>query len=398
MRKNTYVCPYCFTTHSKSELCFRCVNATCKKKPDHVYAKYCYKAPELRQPAFEGRKKWFGKKKYVGECPYCGRESGQLLCPSCHNVLPGLERSIETKLFTVVGGMDAGKSSYLAVLLHEFKRKGACMLNGVASFMDDTSARVYEEQFLRYLYPCIGTDPSIRLPKTKSSLAGSTYIGANRPILMDFKRVEEQKKYTFVFYDEAGEDFEEETLMFTMSEQIAASNGIFFFLDPLKISYVRNRLQEAKIKGASTTEEQYGSDANVILLRLIKVLRAKYKLLEEERISVPVAVILPKLDVLTSLLSRSSPLLRSSMHYEEKGYARQEGFDVHEELGGLLHEWGQQEFLYHLAANFENYQLFAVSAFGNNPDEYGRFYHPKPVRIEDPFLWMLAQMGVIRAL
>lgn len=400
MQKRTYVCPYCFTEHKSSELCFRCVNAKCKKKPDLSYAEYACKAPELKQMTFTGTKKWFGKRKYSAICPLCQSSSERIICPSCHNVLPKMGRNNQTIILSAVGGMDAGKSSYLAVLMHELKRKIACLLHGSASFMEETSAREYEDRFLQYLYPYIGTEPSLRIPKTKSSIAGGESIRANRPILMSFQFMEEgwedtENHYTFVFYDEAGEDFEEETLMFTLAKQIEASNGIFFFIDPLKIAYVRNSLKEEVVKGAATTKDHYGSEADAILLRLANVLRVAGKLEDEEKIDLPVAVILPKLDVLLPLLSENSPLRKSSLHQMEKGYVRQEGFDIQEELKGLLYEWGEQEVLSHLEANFSRYQLFSVSAFGNNPDAYGRFYLPHPVRIEDPFLWMLKELEII---
>ncbi len=401
MQKSTYLCPYCFTEHKRRDLWFRCRNKRCKLSPDKELAAYTGRAPELRQvcfPYYSGI--WFSKREQA-RCPECQELTSTIICPKCHNTLPEITKKGSNLIISAVGAMDAGKSSYLAVLIRELKRHIALQLNGVAAFMDDMSAREYEERFLRYLYPNIGTDPSLRIPKTKSCFCGNTFISANRPILVNCKFFKKRKKreenvnHTVVFYDAAGEDFEEEEMMFTMSSNLIHSDAILFFLDPLKIPYVRNSLRRDVVNGAATSKLHSGSSADEILLRMSKLIRAKKGLSEEEKIDIPIAVIIPKLDILEPLLPEYSVLLKESLHLKQGGFVLQEGFDVHEELVALLCEWGEIELLSHLQADFHTFQFFSVSAFGNNPDMYGRLQCPKPVRVEDPFLWVLSENKVI---
>lgn len=401
MQKPTYLCPYCFTQHKRYKLCFRCRNLRCIKHPDKELAAYNGKAPELKSVCFMAKKKGIFSKVEQAACPDCGEMTAHIVCPTCHNTLPTYNKAGYEFIISAVGGMDAGKSSYLAVLIREMKRHIAMYLKGVSTFMDDCSAREYEERFLKYLYPNIGTKPAVRIPKTKSCFCGNTLLTANRPILVNCKLPKkswwrkEPVNHTLVLYDAAGEDFEEEECMFTISKNIIYSDAILFFVDPMKISYVRNSVKKETALGASTSEQAQGSQADEILLRMAKMIRMQYGLSEEDKIDIPIAVIVSKLDILQPLLQSDSPLLKESIHLKAGGYVLQEGFDIHEELAALLCDWGEEEFLAHLQADFSTYRLFSVSAFGNNPDPYGRLMCPRPVRVEDPLLWIFSENNVI---
>ncbi|MDO5291379.1 MAG: hypothetical protein Q4F05_01390 [bacterium] len=405
MQKSTYLCPYCFTEHKRKTLYFRCRNKRCKPRPDKELAAYNGKAPELRQICFPVTRGSRFSKLEQANCPECKETTSTLVCPNCHNTLPSHGRRNKQMVLSMVGAMDAGKSSYMAVLIRELKRHIALGIHGAASFMDESSARDYEERFLRYLYPWIGTEPSMRIPKTRSCLYKGNIISANRPILVNlklnkeyetiFRRRMETMNYALALYDAAGEDFEEEGIMFTLSSNLIHSDGILFFIDPMKIPYVRNLLDKELIQGAATSKLWSSSSADDILLRMEKLLRSKLGIPEQEKIKVPIAVVVTKLDAIWNLLPAASLLRKESMHLKEGGFVRQEGAEIQEEVLALLYEWGEIEFLSHLYADFTNVKLFAVSSFGNNPDQYGRLQHPKPVRVEDPFLWLLSENNVV---
>ena len=65
----------------------------------------------------------------------------------------------------------------------------------------------------------------------------------------------------------------------------------------------------------------------------------------------------------------------------------------------MLKEWGADSFMAQLDVNYTNYSYFAVSALGlgNNPRKDGGIEKPRPHRIEDPFLWLLKENGVIKS-
>ena len=46
-------------------------------------------------------------------------------------------------------------------------------------------------------------------------------------------------KYTFVFYDTAGEDLKNEAIMKTVNRYICKASGLIFLLDPMQIMQLR---------------------------------------------------------------------------------------------------------------------------------------------------------------
>lgn len=401
MSKLSYLCPYCFTEHKIYDVEFRCKNLRCKPKPDLLQGSYYGKSPELRPICFPAPKESSYYMPEIGICPECHEQTATRVCPSCHNTLPATIDINNEMIISIIGSRDSGKSSYMGVLIHELKQRIAIGLNGAANFMDKDSSSEYERRFGQYLYPTTpGTTPR-RIPQTKMNLVGKSVVGANRPILCDFKL--EKKSffnqitipYTLVFFDTAGEVFDDEEAMFTIAKYIGKSQGIIFLLDPFQIPKVRGSLSSAVVYGASNVKAGTVSPAAEIVLRVANLIRAQNSISEKKKITIPVVAAFSKLDAIKEILPPGSWLLRESQHLESNSYVEQDGWNVKEEMLGLLHEWGEQEFLKHLELNYSKFQLGAFSALGNNPDVKGRIQAPRPHRIEDALLWILKEQEII---
>ena len=64
-------------------------------------------------------------------------------------------------------------------------------------------------------------------------------------------------------------------------------------------------------------------------------------------------------------------------------------------VGDLLEDWLDESIRGRLGV-YKDHAFFAISALGGNPDEKGDLRHtPQPVRVADPFLWMLWKKGFI---
>jgi hypothetical protein len=46
--------------------------------------------------------------------------------------------------------------------------------------------------------------------------------------------------------------------------------------------------------------------------------------------------------------------------------------------------------------NFANYRYFGVSSLGHAPDKQVKIDTVSPVRVEDPFLWILYRLGLVK--
>ena len=403
MTKRTYLCPYCLKEHELEKVLFRCKNRRCKIYQDKELAMYSGKSVELKQLCFLPQKA--GKKGMPMQaiCPECGEITTTRICPSCHNNLPTTIDCHQEKVIAIIGARDSGKSSYMAVLIKELKKRVLSGFHGAMNFMDQESYEEYEERFGTYLYPVKpGAIPRI-LPQTKTSFVGNTSIGVNRPILCDIKLEkkswlhDKMHPYTFVFYDAAGEDFDDEGVMFTISKYISEAAGILFLLDPLQIERIRMQLDASTVKKACTIEPRSVSPVEEIIDRVAKLIRAKRGILECEKIEIPVAVAFSKFDAIKNIVPSNSILLSRSPHVERGKFVKYDAALVNEEMIGLLHEWGEREFLNHLHLNYTTYAFFSCSAFGHSPDEEGRIGTLCPHRIEDPLLWIMMKNKMIES-
>ncbi|MFE6972647.1 hypothetical protein [Streptomyces sp. NPDC057682] len=112
------------------------------------------------------------------------------------------------------------------------------------------------------------------------------------------------------------------------------------------------------------------------------------------RARVPVAVAVPKLDLVTPWLPPHSPL-----HRERRpgtGFDADDRSAVHTELRALLALWQGEEIDGWLRERCADHQLFAFSALGAAPR--GATVPPggpRPHRAEDPLLWLLHRFGLL---
>ncbi|MCZ9345397.1 hypothetical protein NGM37_47425, partial [Streptomyces sp. TRM76130] len=73
---------------------------------------------------------------------------------------------------------------------------------------------------------------------------------------------------------------------------------------------------------------------------------------------------------------------------------------VHEEMRSLLADWDSGTLLRRLELDFAEVSLFGLSALGAPPPADAPADAPKsgprPVRVEDPLLWLLSRQGLLR--
>lgn len=405
MPKLSYICPYCFNEHKMTDVDFRCMNRRCEQVEDIPYGQYyAFKNPPMMQRTFHSDKaKGMGMPSRA-VCPNCHEESNVRLCPSCHNVLPSAVEKNNEMIISLIGTRGSGKSNYVAVLVNQLKKHIAMRFNGAAKLMTDEDKRQYDKRFGDFVY---GPHPKV-IPATDTDLRGQEIIKANRPILCDFKVGKKRRllgdliiPYTFVFFDAAGENFEDQEVMRTVSKYIGQSEGIIFLIDPFQIPTVRRSFEENSdvVKGAAGAELGTVSSPAEVIDRVASLVRANKHMKEEEKVPIPVSVAFSKLDAIESLLPGTSILKKESPHVKQGSFVERDQVMVNSEMLGLLNEWDEQDFLAELKMNYANYSLSAFSALGSNPDpKTGSIAVPRPHRIEDGFLWILKENNVIPSL
>jgi hypothetical protein len=393
--KNQFICPYCFETPKLSEVQFRCTNRRCKDVPDIEMTRYergDITIPKMGKTTF--RPKGNGVP-HSASCPDCGSTTYSIVCPKCHNKLPESTLEGEDMIISIVGARDTGKSHFVAVIINELIERIAVRFGGAVEGFDDTMQR-YKSGAYQKLYV-----DNQKLDLTQSS-EQNVNNGAYRPYIFTLKLrrktlfKEVVDSYTLVFFDTAGEDLNDLSMMSTVNKYICKSAGIIFLLDPLQIQTVRAKLTDDIVSGASSVE--YATGSNDIMTRVSELIRNDKNMKNNEKIDIPVAAVFSKFDAIANLVPEGSTILETSPHCAQGKFDVSDCYNVDNDIKGLLSEWGEESFVSQVATNYTNYSFFAASALGlnNNPKKDRTISRPRPHRIEDPMLWILKENGVIK--
>jgi len=389
-------CPYCFEKFPVSGIAFRCLNPNptlCAPEDDHQLAKYQRLAavPKLNRVFTPSGMMWnrlrLGLTGSFGKHPRCDcGERTKKVCPACHNDLPRGFGEIKMKTIALIGAKEAGKSHYIAVLIHELVNDNVGgKFNAVLQELDDRTIQRYRDDFETPVY------------KKKEVIFGtvSSRVQTNYPLIYKFS-IENSgrlplKRYpasSIVFFDTAGEDLDSIDVMSTDVNYLSNSDGIIFLLDPLQMSAVRNLLPASVNLPFENTEPEQ------IIGRAIQLIRESNGLGQTAKIKTPVAVAFSKIDEVRPMFDPGSPIHRASNH---DGYFDITDADmVSESIKAHLAKWEGGKLDRLLNHNFQNYRYFGLSALGTAPQTNGSLASGvTPFRVEDPFLWLLHQQGIV---
>ena len=174
----------------------------------------------------------------------------------------------------------------------------------------------------------------------------------------------------------------------TEARYICYSAGIIFLLDPLQIDAVRQRLPADMLpKRDPDAEPAY------IVERLRELFERQFHLSPTARVSTPVAFVLSKLDTLMPLIDPSSNLRMTGEHF---GYLNlSDTQSVHTEIWNYLQTWAGASLSNRIEKGFANFNYFGVSSLGHPPKD-GKIETVSPFRVEDPFLWIIHQLKLIK--
>lgn len=394
--KDPYVCMNCFDTRERKikkenivrlpkrtafyQECDGCShnrNGTCQK---------CYVGDTLGIGDYEeiplphrcevGRKDRNGKLMSMSE----------LCCPVCHKpVHKVIGKNI---IISVIGARDSGKSHYIGVLMHELMNRLAVQFEWIV-IPEENTLRIY-----RAKYEKMYTTNQIL------NLTSKNFEGYFEPYIF-YITDKNGKTFTITIFDTAGEDFESDDLMENSAKHAFHASGIVFLVDPLKILNVYTRLSQETVKYSSSVSPNRVFKNDAILSILSTGLRHHYKIKDNEKISVPIAVLTPKLDIISSDFPAYCACLFQSIHSKKQGFVTAENRRINTEIRKWmagLEDGSVNSFMSQLKLNYKNYSYFAASALGmkNAPDQNGLFGVPRPHRVEDPLLWILKEKRIIQ--
>lgn len=302
------------------------------------------------------------------------------ICPYCHNPLPSNYGKYPVHFIATVGITSSGKTVYLSQLMRHMDEIMANVGLGTLSMTEADTRFVREHQVKK----------DVPLPQ------GTTPGALSEPLF--YVILNNGQYHTLVFYDVAGENCVNQEEMGKFGPFIENADGIIMILDPGQFSKV-----------SENYDNEIAGPKAVLQTMFNSFLASKNV---GGKTAVPLAVSLSKSDCLqnSTLLAQNSNIFKEvSYDLRNPGFDRQQYRNVMGEVKKFLNEANEGRQLMMIMQNcFVNYGFFAFSALNCQVEteeiiENGQTRtvampksHPIPLRIEEPFLWILNQFGIVK--
>lgn len=290
------------------------------------------------------------------------------LCPHCHNELPATSVKGPSVSISIIGSAKVGKSSFMAALMHEIKTKTAKNFEAECTASGDK----YKEKLKENEKKLFELGETLISDESKTGVEHiSLYWRFND---------DEVEPINIFFYDVNSEAMLDQNYLELYAQNIRYSDGIIFLIDPINLEEIRKELKV----------DDYVNQ-KVIISNLYNDYIVKS---QDMTTSIPTAIVLTKSDSLQSyalnMVDSNTNIFNSFNH---KGEFDLEEFRVINEESKNFIRKNDYGLFNIMEAYFSNLGFFATSSFGLN---YVKGRPVKPVRIDEPFLWILYKLGYIK--
>jgi GTPase SAR1 family protein len=316
-------------------------------------------------------------------CKQCFTKSYTHLCPECHFELLHDVGQVKQRIIAVIGGTGTGKSHLIGSFIFAMRHEVGTNINFTTRLLGDDTQKRWEEDFYKPVFVrrtvLPGTTPADRDSRVKAPLV----------LRLTSKDKLLKKVVNTSIFDSAGEDIASFQTLSVHIRSILYADGIIFLIDPLQIESVRQQLP-----GITLPSPDPRSHPDYILDRLLRLFEEQGGVSARGKISVPTAIVLSKIDTLIPILDPGSMLLKASEHYRKLNLT--EIHSVNTEVNHYLRKWLTQSFCDIIEQKFTSYHYFGVSALGKQHDTTGQLEVIEPLRVEEPFLWLLYKKGFVK--
>jgi len=301
------------------------------------------------------------------------------ICPYCHNDLPKSAGFAPSTIISVVGATQSGKSVFLTSLIHTLKTVTPHNFPIFCTPISNEMGRKFKQE---YEDPLIGE--GLLLEPTQKEKQ-------QEPFIFTFSFADESKpEINIAFFDVAGEGIVDTAYMDIYAAHIRNSSGIMFLVDPLQFRSVGRKIQlKNGMEHNFHTDEPTEVLSGLVEDYIYKQGGGVY--------DTPTAVVLTKTDLLKALQDDGEYVRHDS--YLFTNFTHKTFFNLKEYYNI---DGDTDEFIATVDPNFRNALMrrfcklgyFAVSALGSQPDGQ-RVASFAPTRVDEPFLWILYQLGYI---
>jgi len=344
-----------------------------------------------------------------------------LACPNCHLPIPRSLLSTSNFCISIVGAPASGKTYFLTSMVWQLRKTMPQYFYMNFTDADPTMNKQIREYEATQFEG--GGDPNLLVAIEKTEVQGDTYNntfidGLQTTLVQPFSYIisplpdypfpknTERIAQTVCMYDNAGESFlPGADNIQSVTQHLAASDAILFLFDPTQDlrfkSACKQPVNDPQMNSSETKNIRRSKvNQSTVLTEMIMRIRAHKRLPVNEKITIPLIIVLTKLDAWSQLLHLNRPLgyhlwkpvANNSIHVFNTLRVEQFSAISRRLLLDLI-----PEFVGTAEANAENVVYLPVSAAGTapelgDPDSGGKqplLFRPskiEPIWVEIPFL------------
>lgn len=309
-------------------------------------------------------------------------ELAQRQCPLCKRLLPPNIELADNYIIALVGNQAAGKTHFIASSIQELINPVVMQAMGVSQVRP--LSQEVELKYRREYYDAIHVEKRALPPNPP----GRPY----EPLIyvLNFsKESQRARPVNLIFYDVAGEEFSDPVTLIDYAKFIFHANAMIVLTDPLTIEGIANHIHPKYRRSPQDLALSRGDVLTWIVPHYQQYLGTKV-------ISIPTAITLSKSDLLEFLPRSSAFFTQPSYRNPSRRKILRSEFDrIDADVEEVLHKYGGMTQI-QWKSQFSNARFFAVSATGWPEDPATGVYPAiEPIRILDPLLWILSELGVI---
>ncbi|WP_339257751.1 hypothetical protein MKZ12_27595 [Paenibacillus sp. FSL R5-0713] len=392
------VCPYCFSKFSPEEVVFRAAH---HRDDDEDYAlgedaklnRYRERfgldtvfdmEAVLAPHDVPEEHRIYSDNIVMGLNDRYGVVTRRRLCPQCHNELPVTAGKAPSNIISIIGASQVGKSVYMTSLIHTLQHYTADHFDAACMPLNAEISRRFRADYEEPLFE-------------RGDLLDSTQKEKlQEPFIFQFVFKDEDKApLTLVFFDVAGEGMVEQDYLGLHGQHIKNSAGILFMVDPLQIRSIRDKIRINLGNEPGEWTPRYDEPRDVVLTMFGDFIAYQ----DKAKTNIPTAVVLTKSDMLHSLKDEEGDYIKSNSNVF-RNMVHRDYFDLteFENIDGEIRRFIEKvdrPFKGTMDVYFKDTAYFAVSALGSNPVEMKLQGVVSPIRVDEPFLWLLYKLKYI---
>ncbi|MEH7250779.1 hypothetical protein V7111_01425 [Neobacillus niacini] len=392
------VCPYCFSKFHHEDVVFRAAHhrdddEALALQEDEALNHYREKfglAPIdeleaiIHPSMIPDENKLYSDRVLMGVSDKYSVVTRNRLCPECHNDLPVTAGKHPSNIVSIVGATSVGKSVYMTSLIHTLQRKTANNFDAACIPLDNGISRRFRQEY------------EIPLFENGNLLNSTQKTRRQEPFIFQFVfKDEDQSPLTLVFFDVAGEGMTDKDYIKLHASHIKNSSGILFLVDPMQIRTIREKLIHLMGEKPGEIVGQADEPREVVISLFGDFIAHQ----ENSKTKIPTAVVLTKSDLLGALAQENGDYIRSNSNvFHNVTHRDHLNLNEFENINGEIRRFLEQvdiAFINALDVYFKDTAFFAVSALGSNPVDRQVNGIISPIRVDEPFIWLLYKLGFI---